>query len=70
MAGLGELGTVYAPDLRGHGFSGRASHYRFVDFVPDVIRFIEQSVRGPVLLIGHSSGGIVALNIAGNRPDL
>ena len=61
----------YAPDLRGHGMSGRTpGHYGLQDFVTDTVRFIETVAQPPVALYGHSLGGWVGLVAAGQRPDL
>jgi pimeloyl-ACP methyl ester carboxylesterase len=35
-----------------------------------VIRWIEYRDRGPVHLFGNSLGGVIAVRVAGNRPDL
>ena len=62
---------IYACDLRGHGKSGRAiSGYRFADFVPDTIAFIERYIRQPTLLLGFSTGAMVTLGVAARLPDL
>lgn len=61
----------YAPDLRGHGMSGRTpGHYNAHDFVADTVRFIEATSDGPVSLYGHSLGGWIALMVAAEHPDL
>ncbi|MEZ4861078.1 MAG: alpha/beta hydrolase [Caldilineaceae bacterium] len=71
MPELAKYWHLYAPDLRGHGQSGwTPGCYRLQDYATDLIVFIEQSVGEPVNLFGHSLGGIVALLIAGQRPDL
>src|SRR5215475_8577170 len=47
---------VYAPELRGHGQSGRPSdrtQYRIVDYARDIIAFLK-SIGQPVVLMGHS----------------
>lgn len=67
---LDGLGTVYAPDLRGHGQSARSPSYKFVDFAEDVVRLIEIVADDPVILIGHSAGASIGLYVAANRPDL
>lgn len=62
---------LYAPDLRGHGKSEWVPrHYRLQDYTDDLIAFLEQQVGEPVNLFGHSLGGIVALMIAGQRPEV
>ncbi|MCD2173594.1 alpha/beta fold hydrolase [Rhizobium sp. C4] len=61
---------LIAPDQRGHGTSGRAARYSIADFTSDGIAFIEQLAVGPVHLIGHSLGSIVAQRVAEKRPDL
>jgi pimeloyl-ACP methyl ester carboxylesterase len=60
----------YAPDLRGHGVSGRAAGYAIDDFAGDIIGFVERVVGEPVHLYGHSLGGWIALAVAARRPDL
>jgi pimeloyl-ACP methyl ester carboxylesterase len=53
---------VYALDLRGHGKSGRVSRqYRPEHYVEDVVRFVKRQLAEPVVLLGHSLGGWVAL---------
>jgi len=56
---------VYAPDLRGHGRSGRVpGRYRLQDYASDVALFLEQVVNAPAILVGHSLGGHVAILVA------
>jgi pimeloyl-ACP methyl ester carboxylesterase len=60
---------VYALDFRGHGKSGRkAGHYRRPDYASDVGRFIDTKIQEPVILLGHSLGGLVSLFLAEERP--
>jgi pimeloyl-ACP methyl ester carboxylesterase len=61
---------AYAFDARGHGDSGRATSYRFVDYGGDAVRFLEGVVREPAILIGHSLGGMMAVYAAANCPEL
>ncbi|TQS42356.1 alpha/beta hydrolase [Cryptosporangium phraense] len=61
-----------AIDLPGFGRSGPAlpggySQPRYADLV---IRWIEESGRGPVHLFGNSLGGAVTVRVAALRPDL
>jgi pimeloyl-ACP methyl ester carboxylesterase len=60
---------VFAPDLRGHGRSGRTpGRYAIRDYADDVSAFL-QKVSGPASLFGHSLGGMVALMTADQCPD-
>jgi pimeloyl-ACP methyl ester carboxylesterase len=60
---------VFAPDLRGHGKSGRVSwRYAVRDYAEDIAAFL-QEVSGPAFLFGHSLGGIVALMTASLCPE-
>ena len=60
---------VYALDLRGHGLSGRVvGGYRVVDFAADVAAFLREVVEQPVLLWGHSLGGLVGIAVASQQP--
>jgi pimeloyl-ACP methyl ester carboxylesterase len=62
---------VVRPSFRGHGASGRPDGpYLGPDYVADAIAVLEQAVDGPALLLGHSLGGVVALAVAQQRPDL
>ncbi len=62
---------IYACDLRGHGKSGRAiSGYRFGDFVPDTIAFVERFIGQPIVLVGFSTGAVVTLGVAARLPKL
>src|SRR5436305_9734293 len=59
---LSGFGPVYALDLRGHGKSGRVpGRYTLRDYTGDVSTFLEQVVREPAVLYGHSMGGQVAI---------
>lgn len=56
---------IYALDLRGHGLSGRvANGYRIIDFAADVAAFVQERVQEPVVLWGHSLGGLVGIAAA------
>ena len=59
---------VYALDLRGHGKSGRAPHYGFGYYCEDAVGFIDEVIREPTVIFGHSLGGRMALTIAANHP--
>jgi abhydrolase domain-containing protein 6 len=60
-----------ALDLLGQGKSSRPEiDYAISDQSAAVIRFLEQTQRGPVDLVGVSMGGWIALDVAAKRPDL
>jgi len=57
-------------DLRGHGDSPAPGSYVICDMADDVAALMDElDIRGAIV-IGHSMGGIVALNLALARPDL
>jgi pimeloyl-ACP methyl ester carboxylesterase len=62
---------IVAPDLRGHGDSQWAvgSSYSMVDYVLDVAQLLEALGTLPVVLVGHSLGGAIALQYTGVYPD-
>lgn len=61
---------LFAPDLRGHGQSGRvAGGYRLQDYADDIITFLRQQVSEPAVVFGHSLGGMVALLVAAQCPE-
>src|SRR5262249_21619018 len=55
--------TVFAVDRRGRGRSGDARDYRIEREFEDVIAVVD-AIGGPVTLLGHSYGGICALEAA------
>jgi pimeloyl-ACP methyl ester carboxylesterase len=68
---LAERARVITIDLRGHGRSqATAGGYDAETLGRDVIAVLEQLALGPVDLIGHSLGGILASFVALTRPEL
>lgn len=65
---LGDRLTVVAPDLPGHGRSGDWDGQG--DYVRRSAGIAAGLCDGPVDLVGHSLGGVVALCLALDRPDL
>lgn len=61
---------MYALDLRGHGKSDRAESYKIHDYVPDISSFIDNFIKEPVILFGHSLGGMIGILVAAHRPEL
>ncbi len=68
---------IRAWDARGHGMTSLpadpTTHRNWYLFRDDLIRFLENFVAeagGPVLLGGHSMGGVTSLMVAAERPDL
>lgn len=59
---------VHALDFRGHGRSARvAGRYRVTDYVEDALRILE-TFDEPVVVYGHSLGGMVAAAAAAAAP--
>lgn len=68
---LGASADVFRLDLRGHGRSDRAPDTYSVPFyTEDVIAFIEEVITKPVVLAGHSLGGVITHHITATRPEL
>jgi len=62
---------VYRIDLRGHGCSDHAAQtYTVPYYTADVVAFIEEVIGEPVVLAGHSLGGVITHHITATRPDL
>ncbi len=61
-----------AIDLPGFGRSGPPPdrNYSIAAHARLVIRYLEQSGRGPVHLVGNSMGGAISIRVAASRPDL
>lgn len=61
---------IYALDQRGRGKSDRAGSYKIQDQVDDVAAFIQNCIREPVVIFGHSMGGMIGYMIAAQHPEL
>lgn len=65
--------SVAAPDVLGHGRSSWAAPWSIDANVSALGALLDEEVRnggGPVLVLGHSFGGAIALHLAAARPDL
>ena len=68
---LARHGRVVAFDQRGSGCSPRAEADFSIDQqVEDVASLIRNVGAGPIILIGHSYGGLLALHVAVAHPEL
>jgi lipase len=62
--------AIVAPDLIGHGRSSWAAPWNIDSNVGALAGLLDAEADGPVVVVGHSFGGAVALNLAAARPDL
>lgn len=72
IKGLGENYRAVAPDMRGYNLSEKPSGYRSYALdilVKDMIALIDYYGEGPVHLVGHDWGGIVAWQLAIQHPE-
>ena len=62
---------VLSLDLRGHGDSEWApeADYAYLTYADDVAKLIKELGLGPVVLVGHSMGGMVSLVTAARYPE-
>ena len=71
---LGELSQryhVFAVDCYGHGGSSKnPADYTAIKNAVDFVWFIQHVVKSPVLISGHSSGGLLATIVAAKAPQL
>jgi pimeloyl-ACP methyl ester carboxylesterase len=69
--GLAERFRVVAFDRRGHGYTADTdADFHYADMAAETVGVLEQVVGGPAHLVGWSDGGIIALIVALQRPDL
>lgn len=61
---------VVGMDQRGHGWSDHTEDRGREAFIDDAAALIEHLACGPVMLTGHSFGGVNAYQLAARRPDL
>lgn len=72
LPGLAELGRTLAPDLRGHGDTGRAADpttYTLDQLVRDGVAFLDALGIPRCDFLGHSLGGMLALRLALRAPE-
>ncbi|MFW0785936.1 alpha/beta hydrolase [Gordonia sp. CPCC 206044] len=63
--------AVFVPERRGHGHTpDQPGPFGYADMVAETIAYLEQAVRVPAHLVGWSDGGVIALLVARERPDL
>ena len=61
--------TVAAPDLLGHGRSSWAAPWSIDANISALAALLDDEAEAPVLVIGHSFGGALAMHLAAVRPD-
>ncbi|MGI5490516.1 alpha/beta fold hydrolase [Microtetraspora malaysiensis] len=61
---------VIALEQRGHGHSERDGDFTPDAYVADAAAFLRDLGLGPVTVLGHSMGGVVAFRLAARHPDL
>lgn len=61
--------TVAAPDLLGHGRSSWTAPWTIEANVRALAALLAEEADAPVVVVGHSFGGAVALHLAAARPD-
>lgn len=65
---FGAYYTVYCLDLRNHGTSPHDDDVSFDAMASDVLEFMDSEDIEDVILMGHSLGGKVAMQVALNNP--
>jgi lipase len=61
--------AIAAPDLLGHGRSSWAAPWTIDANVSALGALLDDEADAPVLVVGHSFGGALALHLAAARPD-
>jgi pimeloyl-ACP methyl ester carboxylesterase len=61
---------VVALDQRGHGLADHGGPFTRAEFVADAAAVIERLGSEPVVVLGHSLGGITAYQLAAQHPEL
>jgi len=60
---------VFTVDLRNHGQSPHSDEFDYQAMVADMVEFIDEHRLKDPIIIGHSMGGKVAMNLAVAHPD-
>jgi pimeloyl-ACP methyl ester carboxylesterase len=62
---------IFGYDRTGHGYTGDQDGSMHFDFqYKETVAYLEDVVKEPAHLIGHSDGAIISLMVALHRPDL
>lgn len=61
--------AIAAPDLLGHGRSSWAAPWTIDANVAALAALLDEDADAPVLVVGHSFGGALALHLAAAHPD-
>nr|WP_040811717.1 alpha/beta hydrolase [Nocardia concava] len=61
---------ILAPDLRGHGRSPGVPPWDFETLVDDLVALLRTESSEPVVVLGHSFGGAIAVHLARRHPEL
>ena len=70
LAGLLPETAFAAPDLIGHGRSSWDAPWTIDANVAAIAALLDDTAEAPVLVVGHSFGGALAMQLAAARPDL
>ena len=71
MIPLSKSFHIFAVDIRGHGKTDwPTGNYTFDLIGGDIVAFLENVVKSPAIISGNSSGGLIALWVAANSPNL
>lgn len=72
MTALCDTYHVYVPDLPGHGKTRCPDDYDMNagNIGSSLAKFIEEVIGRPVIICGNSAGGLLAVWLAANKPDL
>jgi pimeloyl-ACP methyl ester carboxylesterase len=70
FAHFAQAHTVTALDLRGSGRSSAAEGYQIADFTNDLARFCSAVGIVTPVVVGHSLGGMIAVELAAQHPSL
>lgn len=62
--------TIFTLDLRNHGESGHMDSMSYQEMADDVLQFMHEYKLQDVIIIGHSMGGKVAMQMALQAPHL